>query len=62
MTRCENCGCILEAGICSNCHEELFIMTFQGEHMQYPISDEFQDRAAEQSREISTRRNGGGTV
>ena len=53
--RCENCGCILEAGICSNCHEELFIMTFQNEDIKYPLSDEFQDKAAKQSAEIEGR-------
>jgi len=37
--RCENCGCITEAGICPNCSEELFIETFQGKDGQidYPF-------------------------
>jgi len=25
MARCENCGCGMSGGFCSNCHEEVFI-------------------------------------
>jgi hypothetical protein len=25
MARCENCGCGMDGGFCSNCHEEVFI-------------------------------------
>lgn len=32
--RCENCGCITEGGICSNCQEELFIETYQQDEEQ----------------------------
>ncbi len=25
MAKCENCGCGMSGGFCSNCHEEVFI-------------------------------------
>ena len=25
MAKCENCGCGMDGGFCSNCHEEVFI-------------------------------------
>ena len=49
---CEDCGCKLRTSICSNCHEELYIMTYQGEDMMQPVSDEFKDKAAAQSKKI----------
>lgn len=45
---CEDCGCILEKGVCSNCHEELFIIENQWEHIDFPLSKEFLDKAKEQ--------------
>ena len=55
-SRCEDCGCILEGGICSNCHEELFIQTYQAEDAPSGFSKEFTDKAAEQSAEIERRK------
>jgi len=53
MKYCKDCGCVLEkSGICSNCHEELFILTYQGEDMMQPPSDEFIEKAADQSRKV----------
>lgn len=52
MSKCENCGCILEDGICSNCHEELFILTYQSDDIIEPVSDEFIRKAEEQKEEI----------
>ncbi len=49
---CENCGTILECGICSNCQEELFILAFQGEDIQEPLSNEFYEKAEEQKEEV----------
>ena len=48
MARCSDCGCILEGGICSNCQEELFIITYQNEDISGPLSKEFQDKVIEQ--------------
>jgi hypothetical protein len=31
MSRCENCGCGMSGGFCSNCHEEIFIAEQYGE-------------------------------
>jgi hypothetical protein len=55
MSKCLDCGCTLEGGICSNCHEELFISTYQSEDMIFPSSSEFMQAAAEQSKEIENR-------
>ena len=53
MKRCRDCGCRLEGGICSNCQEELFICTYQGEYIDTPLSDNFRQKAAEQLKEGS---------
>ena len=55
MTHCENCGCKKREGICTNCHEELYIMDYQSEFIDFPLSDEFIKKAKEQKEEI--RRN-----
>lgn len=51
--KCWDCGTTLEAGICSNCHEELFIQTFQ-EPVE-PISREFAQAANDQVADIKRR-------
>jgi hypothetical protein len=50
--KCENCGTILEGGICSNCQEELFIVTYQSEFIDKPLSKEFLDKVEEQEDEL----------
>ena len=53
MTKhCEDCGCKLRNGICSNCHEELYILTYQSADIEFSLSDEFMKAAAEQNRRI----------
>jgi hypothetical protein len=53
MKHCEDCGGILErSGICGNCHEELHILTYQSEDIRWPVSKEFEEKAAEQNRSI----------
>ncbi len=47
--RCEDCGCILESGICSNCHEETFIDTFQSEYITELHNEEWQNKVKEQA-------------
>lgn len=54
--RCENCGCILNGSICSNCHEELFILTYQAEDITEPVSKEFAEKAEEQKQEIKRKK------
>jgi hypothetical protein len=50
---CDDCGTRLELnGTCPNCHEELFIATWQAEFMDYPLSDEFSRKVSEQQQAI----------
>jgi len=36
---CEDCGCIMDGGFCTNCHEEVFIEEQYTElHEEVPIS------------------------
>ncbi len=53
---CENCGCKLDHGICSNCHEESYILEFQGEFIDSPLSNEFLNKVKEQEEEIQKNR------
>lgn len=52
MSYCEDCGCILNDGICSNCHEELYILENQGEFIDFPLSDEFIQKSEEQKKVV----------
>jgi hypothetical protein len=60
MARCEDCGTPMNGGICSNCHEELYIMTYQADDMD-AVSQEFRDLADEQRQAIKRRASEGGT-
>jgi len=61
--RCPDCGCRLEGGICSNCQEELFIITYQGEDMvEGSPSKEFTEKAQEQQEYIRRRDSEGKSV
>ena len=44
MTHCENCGCKVFSGKCTNCDEELFILEqykeLQGTEFELPMPDE----------------------
>ena len=47
---CPDCGLPRNNGICSNCQEELYILTYQAEFIESPYpSEEFTKKAAEQS-------------
>jgi len=37
---CENCGCVMYDGICTNCYEELYIEE-QCMEFDIPITEEF---------------------
>ena len=52
MAYCENCGCRMSNGYCTNCHEEAYIMDFQSEYMDREPSKEFQQLAEKQREEI----------
>ena len=55
MSKCLDCGCGLNGGICSNCHEELYIETYQGEYMDNMPSREFHEKAMQQQNQIEVR-------
>ena len=43
---CENCGCTIRSGYCTNCQEEAYIAFVQAPEMDF--SREFMDKAWEQ--------------
>lgn len=56
MAYCEDCGYgPTSNGICSACQEELYIVEFQSDVIDEPLSDEFMERAAEQRRHNAIR-------
>jgi hypothetical protein len=57
MKYCEDCGCKLNNGICSNCQEELYIIENQYEYIDKPLSDKFINKAKEQRKLIDDRKN-----
>lgn len=56
---CENCGCKVFSGKCTNCHEELFILDQYDElGMEYPDDDsEFMRKVKEHNLSTSQQRN-----
>ena len=53
---CEDCGCKVYGGICSNCQEELFIIENQSEFIYTPLSDDFLEKAKKQRRTLNEQR------
>jgi hypothetical protein len=45
----------MSGGICSNCHEELYILEYQGDYIDSPLSDEFMEKAQEQQVIVSNK-------
>jgi len=60
MKYCEDCGCVLSRGICSNCQEEFYIEVFQGEYIEEPLTDDFRKKADEQRESWSRSRSRSG--
>ena len=56
MNHCENCGCPLNHGICSNCQEEAYILGHQAEYIDFQLSDQFIERAKDREAEIKRNR------
>lgn len=49
--RCIDCNCRVGVdGMCSNCHEELYILTYQGDYIEDPLSDKFIEKATKQEK------------
>lgn len=53
--KCENCGCNLNNGICSNCQEELYIYENQNEFLPDNLSNNFIKKVKEQKEEIKLK-------
>lgn len=56
MSYCPDCGNAMEGGICSNCQEELYILTYQADDIDQPVSDDFAAKARKQKEEILKRK------
>lgn len=56
MRTCEDCGCRVYGGICTNCQEELYIMETQYHEDPFPISKEFMNKVQEQKDEIERKK------
>lgn len=59
MTYCEDCGCKVFNGRCTNCHEELYILDqYIEQDMELPAEDsEFMRKVAEQERQVANNKN-----
>lgn len=55
MSHCEDCGCKMYKGRCTNCHEELYILDqYQEQGMKLPKEDsEFMKKVTEQQKQIN---------
>lgn len=56
---CENCGCAIRSGYCTNCQEEAYIAFVQAPEMDF--SREFMDKAWDQvtGQQSQSRKNEG---
>jgi len=50
---CENCGCAIRSGYCTNCEEEAYIAFVQAPEMEF--SEEFMRSAFQQDSDSRTR-------
>jgi hypothetical protein len=55
MSKCLDCGCNMDAGICPNCHEALYIQTYQSDSMVQPVSPEFIAEVNQESQAVKQR-------
>ena len=51
---CKDCGSVLSGGMCSNCQEELYILTYQSDYVD-EVSPEFADKAKKQAEILRKR-------
>lgn len=56
---CEDCGCKMYSGRCTNCHEELYILDQYDElEMDYPDEDsEFMQKVRKEGKDIANKSN-----
>lgn len=52
---CEDCGTKMWGAMCPNCDEELCIETYQGEFIEGPLSEEWQDSVKQQKERVAER-------
>lgn len=56
MSYCLDCGTQMAGGICPNCHEELYILTYQSEDFAMSeVNPEFMAKAQQQQAELRKR-------
>lgn len=55
MKYCEDCGCRMYDGLCSNCNEELAILERQSEYIDFPLSKEFIEKAESQRKSLGRK-------
>ena len=56
-TYCDDCGCKVFSGRCTNCHEELYILDqYYEERMELPDDDsDFMEKVRQQQRNIGNK-------
>jgi hypothetical protein len=57
MNYCEDCGCKVFSGRCTNCHEELYILDqYYEENMPLPDEDsKFMEKVREQEIQVANK-------
>ncbi len=60
-TRCENCGCKVYGGACTNCHEEIYIER-QYLELEMPIPKSIGDLADKHRKEIRDKKKSEGDL
>lgn len=54
---CADCGTkLVEAGICPNCQEELYINDYQMDEPDHPVSDKWRETVERQREELKKRK------
>ena len=53
--KCEDCGYSLREGICTNCHEELYINDYQMSEFPMEVSDAWKDKVSQQRKELRNK-------
>ncbi len=56
MKECEDCGCKLINGICTNCHEELYINDYQMPEFPMEVSNEWNEKVKQQRHELEAKK------
>lgn len=55
MEKCQDCGCLLRSGICTNCHEELYINDYQMPEFPCEVSNEWNETVSNQRVELKEK-------